>query len=143
MANKKIYDVSKVLVVIGPVSSSFALDSNGPGKVSAKRNKPKFSTFVSANGDARNVKSNDNTGTVTITIPRSSNVNELIMALDKTGVQFPIFIADKTSNKAIVAADGCLLTEVPEWIREADDGDVEYVFTATSLEMWHAGAADE
>ncbi len=141
MAYKTVYDIKKVGCNIGVGEDAFPVD--GIESLSAERNEDQYTTHVAADGTARNVRNNNRTGTLTVVVHQNSAAHDLIWALDKAGIQFPVAFVDKTSDGAVAFGDGCLLMRQPAWAREKDETTVEYVFTCTDLEVKHAGAADE
>lgn len=144
MGYRTVYDITKIGVNIGVDENTFPVE--GIVKLSAKRNEETYGKpYVSQDGSFRHVRKNDRSGEIEITISQDSPTNQLIMALNKTGLQFPIMLVDKTTsaNAAVAFGDGCMLSKPPDFVREVEQSDLAYVFNCGDLEIHHAGAADE
>lgn len=131
MAYKKPHDLKKNPVTVG--DPGFPLD--GVVSVNAVYDEAQFSVSNGING-ARQVKNNNLTGTVTITLSQHSTSHAAIMALYLSDVSFPIKCVDKTTDLTSPAgffADECRLEMPPAFNREAEQSDVEYVFKAVSI----------
>lgn len=138
MAYRKLHDLKKNPISIGTIPI------NNVVRISAVHNNPQYSTSNGIN-QARHAKMNDVTGTVTLVVTQDSNSLQLIGALVKQGVSFPITSVDKTTAPLFPAgffADDCRLEQPPEYVREAEQQDIEFVFLSTALEINHAGAGD-
>jgi hypothetical protein len=140
MAYKKVYDLKKVSVNIGTGDDAFPIE--GLMSVSAARNEDEYTTFVAADGKWRNVRNNNTSGTITMTLANFSESHQLLMLLHMSGFQFPIAVVDKTSNGAVMFGDGCMLSKPPDMSRELEEGETEYVFICGNLQINHAGYAD-
>ncbi len=138
---KKPYDVKKVGCNIGLGEDAFPID--GVDSLTAALNEDQFSVVVAADGTTRLVKNNNRTGTMTVGINADSAAHDLIWALDKAGISYPVAFVDKTSDGAMAFGDGCRLAKMPDWKRAKETEVIEYVFIVQDLEMLHKGAADE
>jgi len=141
MAYKKPYDIKKVGCNIGIGEDAFPVD--GVNKLMAARSTDEYTVVVAADGATRLNKNNDRTGLMTVGVNADSKAHVLIDALHKAGISFPVAFVDKTSDGAVAFGDGCRLQKLPDWNREAEPTEIEYVFVAQDLEIKHAGAADE
>jgi hypothetical protein len=141
VAYKKIWDIKKTNVNIGTGEDAFPVE--GLISVSCARNEDEYTTRGHVAGGGRNTRNNDVSGTITVVLEQSSATHDLIMLLHKSGVQFPIAILDKTSTAGAAFGDGCVLSKPPDFEREQEAVEVEYVFTCIDLQINHSGAADE
>lgn len=144
MTYKKVYDIKKVNANIGIDADAFPVE--GLVSLSASRDEDEYTSYAAADGlSARNVKNNKATGKMNLTIANGSPTHKKIMLLRQLGVQFPIVFVDKSSDStapAVAFGDGCVLMKLPDWERSAEEGETEYIFTCTDLQINHAGAGD-
>lgn len=141
MGYKKTYDLGKQPIIIGTGEDSFGVDK--VEGIKADFFEDQNSVHVSANGNWRLVKNNNESGTVTVTLSASSAANIKIMLLHKSGIQFPIASADKTSVDGFFLADGCKVQKIPGWSRAKEEENIDWIFVCGSLNINHSGAADE
>lgn len=140
MAYKKTHDLKKSPVSIGDP----AIPLDGVVSINAARNEDEFSTSNGING-ARQVKNNNLTGIVTIVLNQHSTSHAALKALYLSDVSFPIKCVDKTTDLTAPAgffADECRFAVPPPFNREAEQSDIEYRFTAVSIEPTQGSPAD-
>lgn len=138
MAYKKPHDLKKVTGTINDIPV------DGLVSVSGEYDNPQFSIATGTNG-ARQVKNNDLSGTITVTLNQHSTMHTRLMALYSSDVSFPIVFIDKTTSLTAPAklfGDECRLESPPTWGREAEETDVEYVFKVVNLSITHGVPAD-
>jgi hypothetical protein len=140
MAYKKPHDLKKSPVSVG--DPGFPID--GIVSINAARNEDEFSTSNGLNG-ARQVKNNNVTGIVTMVVSQHSTSHAALKALYISNVSFPIKCVDKTTDLTFPAgffADECRFAVPPPFNRESEQTDIEYRFTAVSIEPSQGSPAD-
>ncbi len=120
MAQLKTYDAKAISVIFGGrIFTGFAEDA----KVSVTRTNDSFSMKSGVDGEVTRSKSNDRSGTVTISLMQTSSDNDFLSGivagdeLSNTGI-LPVIIKDN---------NGTTLHTAPEaWVRKpADDADTK------------------
>ena len=115
MAALKTYDPAKVSVIVGGhIVQGFA-----DGEfVSAARNNDTFSRVGGADGEQTRAKSNDRSGTITITLMQSSNSNGVLQGFASAdevsnGGLVPVLIKDSNGNELVIATKA--------WVQKPSD----------------------
>ncbi len=132
------FDFKKVTATFGPVIlTEFAAGSS----IKVARNEQAWTTQVGASGEATRSKSNNNTGTVTITLQQTSPSNKKLGTyarldeLSNSGKQ-PLMIVDQ-NGETVVACASAWIQKIPdieygpesstrEWVFETDNLDVTF-----------------
>ena len=136
----KTYDAKAVSVVVGAqIITGFADDS----KVSVERTDDAFTMTSGVDGDATRSKSNNKTGSITITLKQTSDSNDFLSSLAdadelaNNGV-VPVIIKDNGGRTLYTAAEAWIRKRpVGEFGREA--GDREWVLDCAALIMITGG----
>lgn len=136
----KTFDFKKVSVIIGPhIASGFA---DGTG-IAVEYNEDRFITQVGSDAEVTRSKSNDNTGTFTLTLQHASKTNDVLSGyklLDdasNAGI-FPVLIKDLQGN-TVAEGTSCWVQSTPsvEFGREA--ADREWVIATDDLKLFVGG----
>jgi len=106
------YDPAQVVVTIAGVPMSGYTDGTF---LEIVRNEPTWNTVVGADGIVTRGKTNNNTGTLTLTLKQSSPSNDVLSGLliadevSNAGV-FPVLIKDLSGNSIYFTAQGWITT---------------------------------
>lgn len=137
----KRYDPKDIIVTLaGAPMEGFAEGTF----VNAERTNDSFQTVVGADGEGARAKSNDQSGTVTVTLMQTSLSNDILSAqltldeLQGDGV-FPLLIKD-LNGLTIIAAESAYIQKPPAagYGRELEDR--VWVIATPKLEMFIGGA---
>jgi len=139
-ADVRTYDAAKVVLIIGGVPISGFADGTFS---TAERTSDTYAMVSGADGIVSRAKTNDFTGSLTITLAQTSPSNSYLSGLaivdENTGAGVvPILCKDNSGNSLYFSASG--------WIRKpatAEFGkeisDREWVFDLAKLEIFSAG----
>jgi hypothetical protein len=134
------YDPKDVSVIVGTSPVTGIADGTF---VTVSRNNPAFNMDIGSDGEGTRAKSNDKSGTITITLQKSSPLNDVFSGLaiaDEVsgGGVVPIRINDNLGT-SIVFALTAWIQQMPdlEFAREASN--VEWVFESDNIEIFIGG----
>lgn len=132
----KNYDPGRVAASFAGVQMMGFMDGTF---ISAERAEDAFEMSVGAAGDVTRVKSNNRTGTVTITLQAASPVNDLLSALAAAdslfGVTTAPLIVEDLNGTTVLLASVAWIQKVPQ-VEFADEGSGrEWVFACADLDM--------
>jgi len=108
------FDPKEVSIIFG----EFILRGFSESKVSVSRSNPAWELVVGADGEATRVKSNDRSGTVTVTLQQSSPSNDdlstlaLVDELSNAGLR-PLYIKDNLGTSLFTAVSA-YVEQIPE-----------------------------
>lgn len=132
----KTYDAKRVYITFGPV----IIVELAPGSfVTAARDEQAFTKQIGATGEGARSKSNNNAGTVKITLMQTASTNELLTALAKLdevsnqGV-YPLMVKDGNGT-TLIASPGAWIQKLPDVEFAVEAGTREWTFDTDQLEM--------
>lgn len=91
------YDPKDCVVMVGGVY----ITGLGEDMVSCEKDEDNFSTAVGAQGDVVVNRSNNQLGTITVTVQGTSPQKAYLMGLAKTGELFDIWVINKSINEKV------------------------------------------
>ncbi len=128
------YDPKKHLIVFdGEIITGFADGTF----IKANRNSEKYTPHNSVDGSVTRVKSNDKTGTVSITLTQNSPSNRKLLAAAKSGKIAPLSVTDLNFDDK-VGLDGseAWVSSEAEFQRGKEVGDNEWKFTVADFDQF-------
>lgn len=131
------YDPKKVSVSVGGVPVRGFADGD---MVTVEFTSDKRSIHVGTDGNARHIRSVDETGTCTIRLASYSPSNAALFTLDKADEPYPIAVTDKSSNADLFFAESCALRKIPNMVKGAEETPLEWIYQFTRGEIVHSGA---
>ncbi len=142
MGAMKQYDPAKVIVIVGPIMVSGFADGTF---ISAEKNVDTFSLVVGAGGEATRVRSQNNSGKVTLTLLQTSETNALLAAMHEAdrllpagaGV-VPILIKD-VFGTTVVGATKAWISKPPKVEFGKDTGTREWTIESNDIEIFAGG----
>lgn len=137
----KSYDPAQVLTVF----SAVPLVGYAPGSfIKVSRNSEMFKVHVGSDGEGARSKSNDKSGTVSVTLMQSSPSNDVLSGfaaadeLAGAGVG-PLLIKDN-SGRTVVMAQNAWVKKLPDNEFGQELGQREWVFETDDLEVFTGGS---
>lgn len=131
------YDPKAVVITIGGVPMSGFSDGTF---LEITRNAQAFTLVVGADGTATRVKSNNTSGTMTVTLKQSSPSNDVLSAfaqadaLSNAGV-VPILVKDLSGNSIYFSATGWV-QKLPDSTFGPDVADRAWVFDLSDVDIF-------
>lgn len=95
MADAKLYDPRDCVVTVGGVY----ITGLGEDMVSCEKDEDSFSTSVGAQGDVVINKSNNQLGTITVTVQGTSPQKGYLLGLAKSGAMFDVWVVNKSIDE--------------------------------------------
>lgn len=136
----KSYDPAQVSVIFAGIIVEGYADGTF---VLAARNNPSFSLKVGASGEGARAKSNDRSGTVTITLMQSSASNDLLSAqaaLDEaSGDGIGSLLIKDLSGTTLVSAETAWIQKPSDMERAKEISDAQWVIETDVLNMFVGG----
>lgn len=128
--NVATYDAKDTTVIIdGTYITGF-----GEDMITAEKEEDLFTPSVGAQGDVVKSITNNNLGTVAVTVQRTSPSKAFLMGLAKRTEPFPIWVINKKLGERVGGTMANLLT-CPEFTSGAEAEDMEFTFQVFDLEM--------
>jgi len=127
------FDPKEVSVIIG----EFIIAGFSDDVITVARDNPNFEMVVGADGEATRVKSNDRSGTITITLQQASPSNDdltslvILDELSNAGVR-PFFMKDNLGT-TIFSAATCYIEMIPEAAFSKTQNDRSWVLKTDNL----------
>lgn len=138
----KNYDPNQVVVLIGAIPVSGFADG---AFVNVEKNSDAFTLVVGSGGEGCRTRNRDESGTVTLTLMQSSEVNALLSAaheLDKSlpagAGALPLMIKDLTGT-TLVAAELAWIRKVSNVEFGKEAGSREWVLESSDLRVFAGG----
>ena len=137
------YDPANVIITIGGVAMSGFSDGTF---LEVDRNEPTWNLVVGADGLATRGKTNNFSGTLTLTLKQSSPSNDVLsgfMAIDEAtnaGI-VPIFVKDLSGNSTYFAAQGWV-TQYANSTFGKDISDRQWVISLAVADMFVGSNAE-
>lgn len=133
------FDPKELSIIAGP----YILRGFADTMVTVARTNPAYEMVVGADGEATRVKSNDRSGTITVTLQQSSPSNDelsTLALLDEAGNAglFPLLIKDNLGT-TLCAADTCFIEKFPDAAFAKTTQTREWVFRTDTLAMFIGG----
>lgn len=141
MADFKNYDPAKVILTLQGNRLLGFMDGTF---ISAERTEDAFSLAVGAGGDVTRVRSQDKSGTVTLTLQAASPSNDVLSALaatdELTGLGYGSLIVKDLNGTTLLSASNAWVRKLPvtEFADEASGR--EWMIDCAELEMFVGGA---
>jgi hypothetical protein len=133
------FDPKELSVIVGP----YIIRGFSDSQVTLARTNPAWELVVGADGEATRVKSNDRSGTVTISLQQSSPSNDelttlaLADELSNTGL-FPLFVKDNLGT-TLCSAETAYIEKFPDAAFAKTAQTREWVIRADDLHMFIGG----
>jgi len=135
------FDPKEVSVIYGPlILRGFSED-----KISIVRDNPAWEMVIGADGESTRVKSNDRSGTITLTLQQSSPSNDdlsTVALADETsnGGLLPLFIKDNLGT-TVASAASAYIEQIPEASFGKTQNDRVWVLKTDNLVVFLGGNA--
>ena len=112
----------------------------------ATRTSRDWTMSVGSDGEATRVRSNDETGTITVTLRSGSSTNALLTAIlegDKlSGTALAGLTIKDTQGNSVLIGVNAFIEGVPDFERGDAESNVEWTFLCERLNISHLGNAD-
>lgn len=115
------YDPKDCVVMVGGVY----ITGLGEDMVSCEKDEDNFSTAVGAQGDVVVNRSNNQLGTITVTVQGTSPQKDYLMGLAKTGEMFDIWVINKSIREK-VGGSKAMMKKPPALEQGAELADREF-----------------
>lgn len=115
------YDPKDCVVMVGGVY----ITGLGEDMVSCEKDEDNFSTAVGAQGDVVVNRSNNQLGTITVTVQGISPQKDYLMGLAKTGEMFDIWVINKSIHEK-VGGSKAMMKKPPALEQGAELADREF-----------------
>jgi hypothetical protein len=135
MGQLKTYDYNQVAVIIG--GSQVSGLAEGDDVVSVEQDADAWNLTVGADGESTRSKSNNNSGTVTLKLMQTSDMNDILSSyyqadkLSNAG-KFPVMIKDN-SGRTLHMAEQAWVQKLPTSSFGANAGEREWVIRTGEL----------
>ena len=133
------FDPKELSIIAGP----YILRGFSDSLVTVARTNAAYEMVVGADGEATRVKSNDRSGTITVSLQQSSPSNDelsTLCALDETGNAglFPLLIKDNLGT-TLCTADTCFVEKFPDAAFAKTTQTREWIIRTDTLMMFIGG----
>lgn len=115
------YDPKDCVVMVGGVY----ITGLGEDMVSCEKDEDNFSTAVGAQGDVVVNRSNNQLGTITVTVQGTSPQKDYLLGLAKSGSMFDIWVINKSINEK-VGGSKAMMKKPPTLEQGAELADREF-----------------
>lgn len=134
MSTQMNYSVDRTAVIVGvaPVVG-FAGD-----RVKVTFNSDLVETVMGTDGNGRHIINKDRSGTVTVTLEHGSPSNTTFELLRTVGEPFPIIVKDNTSLATMFMTSDAMVKKQPDLVLGQKPGELEWIFTFISGELFHS-----
>lgn len=134
------YDPKEVDFVFGPVIAEGYADGQF---ILAARDNPMWTSGTGSDGSGYRAKSNDKSGTVTLTLlqvsPTNDELTDAAQADEQAGAGvFPLVIKDR-SGRTLCGAQAAWIEKFPDSTFERDNSNRQWVFKTTQLDIFVGG----
>lgn len=134
------YDPKQVDCIFGPVLTEGYADGQF---ILAARDNPMWTSGTGSDGSGWRAKSNDKSGTVTLTLLQESPSNDELTAIAQADEQagagvFPLLIKDR-SGRTLCGADSAWIEKFPDSSFERDNSNRVWVIKTTQLDIFIGG----
>ena len=136
------YDPKNVKIIAGGIPITGYADGSF---VVISRNADAFTLYTGADGQSSRSKSNDRSGTITLTLAKTSLSNDFLSAfaeadeLTNSGV-FPIVVKD-LSGTTTAFSDSAFIQKKPDWTGSKEIDESEWVIMCPDMDYVHGSAA--
>jgi hypothetical protein len=136
----KTYDPKAVAIIIAGIPISGIADGTF---ITAARDNPMWNSGAGSDGEGYRAKSNDKSGTVTLTLLQTSASNDALSALAKLdeasgdGVG-PLLIKDN-SGRTLIAAESCWIEKPADAEFAREISNREWTLKSDAIEFLNAG----
>lgn len=136
----KTYDPAKLSIII----AGFAIEGFADGTfIVCERNNQSFNAVTGADGEGARAKSNDSSGTITITLLQTSKSNEVLSALaladEVSGDGVGPFMAKDQLGNTVIAAGSAWVQKPANAEFGREIANREWVLETDNLEMFLGG----
>lgn len=118
------FDFKKVSTIVDGNFIVGFMDGTG---IAAEKNEDNITPHVGADGGVTYAESNDNTGTITLTLRQNSPSLSALIKLSQSKKTFPAQIIDSNDNKMKAGGNHCRILKTPsaEWGSEISGVEVQ------------------
>jgi len=133
------FDPKEVSVIVG----EYIIRGFSEDKITVARDNPGWELVVGADGEGTRVKSNDNSGTITITLQQASPSNDDLStlanldSLSNSGLR-PFYMKDNLGTTIMTAAT-CFIEQIPEATFGKTQNDRAWVLKTDNLVQFLGG----
>lgn len=121
MADARNYDANDCVITVGGVY----ITGLGEDMVSCEKDEDNFTTNVGAQGDVVINRSNNQLGTITVTVQGTSPQKDYLLGLAKSGAMFDIWVINKSINEK-VGGSKAMIKKPPTLEQGAELADREF-----------------
>lgn len=105
------YDFKRVSVIVDGVIITGFMDGES---IQTEQNEDDVTPHVGAGGDVTFSETNDETGTITLSLKSTSSSNPFLKSLRNSKETFPISIVDSNDNNFRAGGNECRIVKPPE-----------------------------
>lgn len=139
MADKQVFDTTKVSVIVGGVTISGWADGD---MVIAEYDAVQTTKHIGNGGEGRLIDNKDKSGKCTVRVAEYGSVNAALSLIAEVGLPVPIIVTDKTSVGDLFFTTSAKLEKIPALKKGAEQNMLEWVFIFISGNIVHSGAND-
>lgn len=121
MADARNYDANDCVITVGGVY----ITGLGEDMVSCEKDEDNFTTNVGAQGDVVINRSNNQLGTITVTVQGTSPQKDYLLGLARSGAMFDIWVINKSINEK-VGGSKAMIKKPPTLEQGAELADREF-----------------
>ena len=127
----KTYDAGQVSVIVG----TSAIKGLAEGTfVAIARDEQLYTKQVGADGEVTRAKTNNNSGTITITVQQASDGNDILSAIANAGSVVPITVVDG-SGRTVAFGESAWVQDLPDVEFGRDAAEREWVIDVANLSL--------
>lgn len=134
------YNPGEVSVSVGGFDISGFADGTF---VTVARENPAFNLTVGADGDATRAKSNDNSGSITITLlsgsPSNDVLSQLAQADETSGAGLVVVMVKDNSGSTLALAETGWIERLPDTVFDREVTEREWVLRTDNLQLFVGG----
>lgn len=125
------YDPKQVSLILSGLTVTGYFD--GTFITTARLDNEAYKTHVGAHGEVGRTKNNNQAGTITFTLKKTSPFNKTMSILKNSPTAFPVMRKDNSSQKSLSVATSAWVSSEPDLEDADEETGIEWVITCADL----------